>query len=68
MKKWVELKFDIGEIVYLTTDEDQKKRLVISVWLKESGIVYELQCGTLNSWHYGFEITKDVNIKIKTSE
>lgn len=68
IKKWVELKFEIGQFVYITTDEDQKLRQVVSIHLKESGVVYELQSGTISSWHYGFEISEHINVKIKTSE
>lgn len=68
MKKWIDLAFEIGQEVYLKTDDDQKKRIVCEVNLKQTGVIYRLCCGIADSWHYDFEITVDINVKAKTTD
>lgn len=65
MKKWIDLSYDVGEIVILKTDKDQSKRIVKSVWLMQTGIQYELSLGNSNSWHYDFEISKEPDLVAK---
>ena len=61
-------KFEIGELVYLSTDEDQKRRLIAGLKVCPDGlIVYFVSCGTAFSEHYEFEITEEVNTIIKTT-
>lgn len=59
MIREIELIFDIGQIVYLKTCKDKKDRIVRSIWIKQSGIEYELVCERDSSWHTDFEITAD---------
>lgn len=66
MKKWVDLAFEVGQTVWLTTDEDQKKRIVCEINLKQTGVMYRLCQGTTDSWHYDFEISDRINVVIKT--
>lgn len=68
MKKWVDLEFDVGDVVYLKTDEDQKPRIVAEICIKKTGIVYNLCQGTVTSWHYDFEMSVNIDVKIKTSD
>lgn len=68
MKKWIELAFDVGQVVYLKTDEDQKKRIVYSIELKQSGVLYGLAQGNTTSWHFDFEISETCDIVVKTSD
>jgi hypothetical protein len=56
------LHFDIGDSVYLKTDLDQSERLVTGISVRESGISYAVTCGTNESWHYAFEMTKERDI------
>ena len=58
--------FKVGDVVYLITDDEQKKRIVSGLCIRKNGVTYELSCGISTSWHYGFEITETVNVKIKT--
>jgi hypothetical protein len=58
---------DFGDIVYLKTDSEQKPRIVFAIKVYKSDILYELACGTVTSLHYGFEITKEVNVLITTT-
>jgi len=61
------LHFDIGDSVYLRTDSEQAERLVTGINIRESGISYAVTCGTTESWHYAFEITKERDIIKATS-
>jgi hypothetical protein len=57
--------FQFGDIVYLKTDVDQKPFMLIGVKIcADGGPLLELMCGTLCSWHYLIEVTKDKNVLI----
>lgn len=60
------IQFKVTDHVYLVTDDDQKKRIVTAILIKQFGVLYELAQGVTTSWHYGFEITSEVNVKVKT--
>lgn len=68
MKKWIDLEFEPGQTIYLKTDEDQKKRIVLAVSLRQTGLLYEVGCGPTSSWHYGFEMSETRDVVIKTSD
>jgi hypothetical protein len=62
------IEFNIGDIVYLKTDEEQHSRMVTSISLRPGGMVtYCLSFGSYESWHYGIEISDEQDIvkKIK---
>lgn len=62
MKKWVDVEFEIEEIVYLKTDLDQLPRIVSGLSIRKSGVIsYELSQGSHTSYHYDFEISKEKN-------
>jgi len=56
------LKFDIGQTVYLKTDINQLERLVTGINIRPDGITYTLVNGSDESYHYDFEITLDRDI------
>lgn len=57
--------YDLGEIVYLVTDEDQKPRIVTKImFVSGGGIQYALGSGALETWQYVDEISRDKNYKI----
>lgn len=59
-------KFNIGDIVYITTDEDQKPRLIYSIEIFTGGyMVYRVVNGTESSTHYDIELSKEVNVLAK---
>lgn len=58
----LENKFDIGQIVYITTDADQLPRLIIQLKITPSGIIYVCQHGTSGSEHYDIELSSDKNL------
>ena len=58
--------YNIGDMVYLHTDNDQLQRVVTGILVKPSSLTYALSCGSNESWHYDFEITVEKNV-LKTS-
>lgn len=63
----IDTKYDVGEIVYLKTDNDQLERLITRISISKQGETYELSCGTVTSWHYDFEFRLDRDIVKVTS-
>lgn len=59
----IDNEFEIGELVYLKTDDDQKIRLVTAIKVcPDDSYLYELVCGALQSFHYDFEITREKDV------
>ena len=58
--------YSFGQIVYLKTDPEQMPRMVVSIWLRPSGNMYELGQGAGSSDHYEIEISQlpDLNLKM----
>jgi hypothetical protein len=56
--------YEIGDTVYLKTDEHQLPRIVFCFKVYENDLLYELVCGTVTSAHYYFEISKEKNVLI----
>lgn len=56
------MKFNLGDIVFLKTDFDQRARVVRSILLCGTGYQYNLGCSNEDSWHYYFEISKEKDI------
>lgn len=58
----IETKYDIGDIVYLKTDINQKERMVTTIGITPGNHVYTLSCGDDSSEHYEIELsdTKDI--------
>lgn len=54
----IENEFNLKDEVYLVTDSDQKKRIVSAIKVEPNDIMYQLCCGTEDTWHYEFEISK----------
>ena len=63
----VDNKFEISQVVYLKTDNDQLPRIVFAFIVDCSGCIYKLCCGTNTSEHYDFEISETENVLGKTS-
>ena len=62
--------FSIGEFVYLQHDSDQVRRMVTRIQEAGGGFTYCLSAGTSETWHYDFEISRDIDVlaKIEASE
>lgn len=52
-----EFKYDIGDTVYLITDQEQKQRIVTAIIIKPGGTSYYLSCAEITTEHYSFEIS-----------
>ncbi len=63
----IENKFEIGQVVYLKTDNDQNARIITSITVRLKDIIYELSCGSQSSWHYEFEMNEEKNVLTYTS-
>lgn len=62
----VDNKFDIGDLVYIKTDIDQRARLVTGITLRLYGMVYELSLGETTSSHYDFELSSEKDFVLAT--
>lgn len=56
--------YDIGEAVYLITDEDQLKHIITGIVVRPQGIMYELSYGSERpTVHYDIEISNEKTFK-----
>ncbi len=60
-----ETKYELQQVVYLKTDIEQRKRMVININILPSGLQYLLSFGAHATWHYEMEITDEVDTLIK---
>lgn len=65
--KTIKIKFKLGDFVYLKTDKEQNKRIVIGVNIRPSGRLYELGYGSASSWHYELEISEEKDTLLAVS-
>jgi hypothetical protein len=61
----IDVKFNIGSPVYLTTDTDQRKRIIVGYYIDSNSVSYLIRCGTEESTHYDFEISEEINLTIR---
>lgn len=54
--------FKIGEFVYLKTDDEQLSRIITARTEREGGMTYAVAQGTIETWHYGFEMTRNKDL------
>lgn len=57
----IKTKYDIEQVIYLKTDEDQRERIITAITIRPLGVIYEVCCGTCTSSHYDFEMSTDKN-------
>lgn len=57
-----DVKYEIGEVVYLKTDSEQRERIVFCHRVYKNDILYEVACGTMNSCHYEFELCTEKDV------
>lgn len=55
----IKTKYGLGDTVYLRTDEDQKERIVTRIQITQGNVMYNVSCGTDDSWHYDFELSTE---------
>lgn len=63
----VDNKFSHGETVYLVTDTDQRPRIIYCIKVFKNDILYEVVCGTISSAHYDFELSREINTVLQTT-
>lgn len=67
-KKTLLLQFNIGQTVYVKTDIDQLPRIVYGIEVYGNDLVaYKTSRDREVSTHYGFELTEESDIMIKTN-
>lgn len=57
----IDNKFNLGQIVYLITDEEQKERMVVGIQVRPIGIIYLIQHLATETFHYEIEITNEID-------
>jgi hypothetical protein len=57
--------FEIGEILYLKTDEEQKIRILNAILVTPNGYLYRLASGSSDSYHYPMEITREKSFMLE---
>ena len=55
----IDNEYELGDIVYLKTDEEQSQRIVTCIHITPNNLQYRLACGSSDSYHYCFEITPE---------
>ncbi len=59
--------FNLGQFVYLITDNDQRQRLVTAICVRTNFLEYQLSLGSGSSWHQEFEISETVDVLRNTT-
>lgn len=63
----IDNKYELGDMVYLKTDPDQRARIVSAFLIRPGFIEYRLDYGTDFSWHADFVISIEKNIVLTTT-
>lgn len=58
----VHFEYNIGDIVYLITDEEQKARMVTGINIRPIGNSFILTQGVTETWHYATEICAEKDV------
>lgn len=62
------LEFEIGQIVYLKTDKEQRPKIITGITLRQFNcVLYGLTENSTETWHYYFEIINERDILLATS-
>lgn len=61
MKKWVDIDFEIEQVVYLKTDPNQFRRIITAIHLRKGRVTYGLSFAGSETWHDGFELSTEVD-------
>lgn len=57
----MKIRYELGDEVYLKTDEEQRIRMVTGIKISNGGVVYYLNQGINESCHYDIEISIEKN-------
>jgi hypothetical protein len=59
----IKTRYDIGQLVYLTTDPVQEDRLITAIKIVAGGsVIYTLAAGVVETCHYEIELTAHKNV------
>ena len=58
----IQNEFNIGEIVYLITDVEQSKRIVLGFLYEDGTILYKIACVSIISYNRNIEISREKTI------
>jgi hypothetical protein len=59
----IDNKYGLKQIVYLITDTDQRARMVVGIKVcMDNTLLYQLACGTDETWHYEAEMSEEKDI------
>ena len=58
----IQNKYEIGAIVFLKTDSEQLERIVTSIQVNPGELIYRLNCGAIETWHYEFELCREKDL------
>ena len=61
----IETKYELQQIIYLKTDIEQYKRMIVGINVRPTGIQYQLAFGSSVSWHDEMEMSEEVNLLVK---
>lgn len=56
--------FSIGDEVYLKTDSQQQKRIVIAYIIYKEDLMYRIICNDYITEHFGYELTSEKNANL----
>lgn len=60
--------FDIGDIVYLKTEPEQRRYMVVAILINgPDRLQYKVNCGTFEWWAYPCELSDEPNILLKVT-
>lgn len=58
--------YNVGDIVYLVTDPEQRERMVTGIIIRESATIYYLAHCEIETVHYAIEMSKRCDVIKKT--
>lgn len=59
IKRFPEAEFWFREIVYLRVSSEKRPGMVIGISIRETQLVYEVQCDTSVNSYFGFELSTE---------
>ena len=62
----IDNKYNIGDIVYLRTDQEQKQRIITAIKINPGNLIYILSCDSDETGFYEFEVTNEIDVLKKT--
>ncbi|MDB0600318.1 hypothetical protein PL373_13200 [Tenacibaculum maritimum] len=63
--KEINIPFNIGQVVFLKTDDEQKKHFVTGIKIRQGGVVYSISHNGYEVDVFDFEISVKENVLIK---